>query len=281
MHKFVELEPAVEQSNNHLGDVTVIMPIGGLATRAREITQDLIPKHLITLGDGRPVLGHVLRGLQQVGFRKFLFCVGHHKSQIIDYIENGGWDFYGSQYNFSIQEKLLGPDGAVRQSVDDADVRGQAMIVPGDMFLPWQGLAEMNRYHRESGIAVTFGVTSHITKRTTDVGKFIVENGTNRLLWCYERTALDVQDDQNGSRGLTSAAAMVVDVAQYKSMIDAFKVRGADDRDGKINFRDDVAPWLVGNVEYPVHCFDVKGEALDLGTPTNIYYGTEHWKHYA
>jgi len=280
MHRALESISYDDHERSPLEDVSVIMPIGGLATRAHGVTQDLIPKHLIQLGDGRPVLEHVLGGLQTVGFREFIFCVGRHKDQIIDYIKAGKWSLGDAEYHFSEEEELLGPDGAVRQAIDQLGVQGQAMVIPGDMLLPWRGLAKMNEYHSRNNTAVTFGVTSHITERTTDVGKFVVENDTNRLLWCYPRDAKNLEGDRNGSRGLTSAAAMAITVSEYTDMIDSFVQEKADQPDKKISFRDDIAPWLIGHNEFRVHAYDVQGEALDLGTPQNIAYGTNNWQNY-
>ena len=128
-----------------LRDTMVLMPIGGKATRAREVTNDIIPKHLIELSSGRPVLEFVLHGLQKAGFRHFIFCLGEHKDQIARYICEEKWvhDRLVS-YDFSIEEGLLGVDGAVMRAIKTLKLDGQGIIVPGDMLLPWDGLANMN-----------------------------------------------------------------------------------------------------------------------------------------
>lgn len=63
-------EPKIQS----LQDVHVILPVGGLATRALEVTEDKIPKHLIQLKNGKTVLGRVLHGLQSEGYKKFVFA---------------------------------------------------------------------------------------------------------------------------------------------------------------------------------------------------------------
>lgn len=259
---------------------TVIMPVGGLATRAREVTKDLIPKHLILLGNGKPVLHHVLRGLQDVGFRDFVFCVGQHKDQLTDFIHQEEWNSTEATYRLSEEEKLLGSDGAVRQAIETLDIEGRAMLIPGDAMLPWQGLAEMTDFHAQNGDGVTVAVTSHITERTTDVGRMVVEDDTNRLLWCYPREAQDLRGNQAGSRGLTSAAAVVITIAEYMEILDAYITENSGADTEKIGFRDQIAPWLIQKGEYPIRAFDVGGEVLDLGTPKNITYGVEHWQDY-
>lgn len=262
-------------------ETTVIMPVGGLATRAREVTNDLIPKHLIRLGNGKPVLQHVLHGLQDAGFRDFVFCVGQHKDQITDFIDQGEWNLTDSDYRMSEEKELLGSDGAIRQAIDNLNIEGRAMLIPGDAMLPWHGLARMTDFHARSGDGITMAVTSHVTERTTDVGKLVVEDDTNRLLWCYPREEQDPKGDQPGSRGLTSAAAMAITVAEYMEIIDTYKAENSAMKTEKIGFRDEIAPWLLRNGNYQVRAFDVHGEVLDLGTPSNITYGIEHWQDYA
>lgn len=262
------------------GKITVIMPIGGLATRAREVTKDLIPKHLILLGNGKPILHHVLRGLQGAGFRDFVFCVGQHKDQINDFIQQEEWNSTGSDYRLSEEEELLGSEGAIRQAIDTLDIEGCAMLVPGDAMLPWQGLAQMADFHSKNGDGVTMAVTSHVTERTTDVGKLVVENNTNRLLWCYPREEQNPKGNQATSRGLTSAAAIAITLAEYKEIIDTYRAGNPGQDSGKIGFRDQIAPWIIQNNNYQVRAFDVYGEVLDLGTPKNIAYGIKHWQDY-
>ena len=280
MRASIDMNPPNSRASA-LETTTVIMPIGGLATRARELTGDLIPKHLILLGNGKPILHHVLRGLQGAGFRDFVFCVGQHKEQIANFIHNEEWNSTGANYRLSEEEELLGPDGAVQQAIEVLGIEGRAMVVPGDAMLPWGGLAEMTDFHAQNGDGITAGVTSYITERTTDVGRLVVEDDTNRLLWCYPREAQDLKGDQVGSRGLTSAAAMVINIAEYMTILDVYKSESAEPGTEKIGFRDDIAPWLIQNGEYQVRAFDVRGEVLDLGTPKNIAYGIEHWQDYA
>ena len=62
------------------------------------------------------------------------------------------------------------------------------MVIPGDVLLPWHGLAAMAARHQALNSDLTVGVTSCVTERTTDVGKMIVEDETNRILQVYDRT---------------------------------------------------------------------------------------------
>ncbi len=258
-----------------LGDVSVLMPIGGQATRAYDVTRGRIPKHLIELNDGRAVLDVVLEGLQAVGFRQFVFCVGVHADQIMNHINADNWLIDDDiSYDFSVEEHPLGVDGAILQAIEVGKLRGQGMIIPGDVFLPWGSLAAMNKQHAANGADVTMGVTSVITERTTDLEKIIAEENTDRLLWCYGReepTCADIP----GVKRLTSAAATTITMERYSALCNSFRT---DDR--PVSFRDDVALTAARSSEYDIRVFDVMGEILDLGTPANIAYGQAHWSSY-
>jgi NDP-sugar pyrophosphorylase family protein len=281
MGVYVEARRMESQSEHQsLSDVVVLMPIGGEATRAREVTGDKIPKHLVELANGQPILSFVLEGLQKAGFRQFIFCVGKHKGQIMDHIANEDWiNSEDTLYDFSVEEAPLGVDGAVMNAIETLGPIGQGMIVPGDIFLPWRHLATMNERHSQRGADVTVGVTSHLTPRTTDVGRMIVEDETDRLLWCYGRTE-NPDQDRPGSRSLTSAAATVISIARYVDLRDAYGQDNPQHGSAPLSFRDDIASWAARTPKFDIQAFDIHGEALDLGTPANIHYGQDNWSQY-
>lgn len=184
--------PRFEQARSNeelnISNVTVIMPVGGLGTRARDVTKDLIPKSLIELEQGKTVLDAICDNLQVAGFRKFVFCVGHHKNQVIDRMSSEQWIRTNDvTYQFSEESEPLGYEGAVLNAIKALNLTGQAMVVPSDMLHDWEALVEMNREHKRSGAGVTLGATSYITEQTSDIGKLIAEEETARLLWTYGR----------------------------------------------------------------------------------------------
>jgi NDP-sugar pyrophosphorylase family protein len=263
-----------------LSDTIVLMPIGGEATRAREVTKDKIPKHLIELSNGQPILEFVLHGLQRAGFRRFIFCAGKHKEKIIDHIATEEWvKNKDISYDFSVEEEPLGVDGAVMHAIESLNLKGQGMIIPGDILLPWNKLAAMNERHSHRRADVTLGVTSYITSRTTDVGRLVVEDKTDRLLWCYGR-AEEPAEERLGSKRLTSAAATVISIARYVGICEAYRFSNPEHSNAPLSFRDHVAGWAARMPQFDIQAFDLCGEILDLGTPSNIYYGQNNWSQY-
>ena len=105
--------------------VTVFLPVGGRATRALEVTKDVIPKHLIKLDNGLSVLEVVCRQLQIAGFRKFVFCTGHHQEQITAFVRGESWVSYENvSYNLSLESKPLGPEGAILAAISSLGIIG-------------------------------------------------------------------------------------------------------------------------------------------------------------
>lgn len=268
------------EANTPTTGTTVLMPIGGKATRARSITGDAIPKHLIPLGD-RTVLDVVCQGLQAAGFRNFVFCIGHHSDKIREHIEDGAWIKDGDiNYTFSEEKAPLGVDGAILHAIGELGLKGKGLIVPGDAMLPWQAIRSMDERHRSWGSSITMGVTSYITDRTTDVGRIIVEDGADRVLWCYDRNA-QAEGSLNGSRALTSAAATSIDNESYAAICRAYLSSNPAHGNTPLSLRDHVVPWASSTGAFVIEAFDLQGEVLDLGTPENILYGQGSWQHYA
>lgn len=255
-------------------DVNVILPVGGLATRALEVTEDRIPKHLIRLKSGQTVLGRILRGLQREGYKNFVFCTGHHSEAMSSYITAGGWrlsEDVGAA--ISHENRPLGPDGAVIKAIDELSLDGEALILPGDVSLPWNKLAAMSLYRRITESDVTLAVTSEVTPRTTDVGKLVVDKNTSRLEHCYGRNE-SAPRLRTSQKALTSAAALAIDIEGYMNMCEAYSLENPGV--GLLSMRDGIAPWASHDSRYKITAYDIQGEILDLGTPGNIMFGREN-----
>lgn len=260
-------------------DVTVLMPVGGRATRALQVTADSIPKHLITLGNGQTVLETVCRQLQLVGFRRFVFCTGHHHAQIANFVRGERWVSHESvEYRISVESEPLGPEGAILAAIRDLNLTGQAMFVTGDNMIPWGGLVTMNERHAARKAAVTAGLTSYVTERTTDVGKFIVDPADSRIMRIYGRTEEPIVDD--GELALTSAGLSVVSIEPYIALCQEYEASRQDNDKRPFGMRDDVMPWALKINKSGLYGHDLHGEVLDLGTPNNIRHGQENWNEY-
>src|SRR5437868_178975 len=64
-----------------------VLLAAGRGTRMRELTVDL-PKPMIKVRN-KPVLLHILEGLQSAGIKNFLFVIGYHGEVVRDYFGDG------------------------------------------------------------------------------------------------------------------------------------------------------------------------------------------------
>jgi NDP-sugar pyrophosphorylase family protein len=275
MTEIRDIEDIIETNPEFIQDINVILPVGGRATRALEITEDKIPKHLIQLKSGQVVLDRIMHGLQNAGYRKFIFCTGHHSEILNSYIETDNWKLSDDSSAFTSHEDYpLGPDGAVIKAIKELNLAGDALVLPGDISLPWNRLAIMSLYRQVTKSDVTLAVTSQITPRTTDIGKIIVNKETSELEQCYGRDET-VSKLRSTQVALTSAAAMAIDIDRYLSMCKIYK-RDNPAEAFSLSMRDGIAPWASGDVRYKITAYDVRGEILDLGTPSNIRFGQKY-----
>lgn len=263
------------------GDVTIIMPVGGLGTRAREYTRDLIPKPLIPLDENLTVLDIVCLSLIRRGFNHFVFCIGQHGEQIANRLENRKTvlDLNKTRYEFSYEDKPLGADGAILQALERFEVRNPSISIPGDMFLPWDSIIELLRFHSREGSDITFALTSVITENTVDVGKIWIDENSNEVVRCFARQE-ETPTPPSFISPLTSAAMFAINPTTYKRAYFEFRASGYLPDGSKVDFRDNLLPWLLANPNYIIKGYDVKGEALDIGTPERITYAQANWKTY-
>ena len=79
-------------------DRTVLLA-AGRGRRMRELTADL-PKPMIKVR-GKPILLHIIEGLQAAGIKNFLIIVGYHAGAVRDYFGDG--TCFGLQIKYAVQ----------------------------------------------------------------------------------------------------------------------------------------------------------------------------------
>ncbi len=85
---------------------------GGLATRLGDITKNT-PKSLVAI-QGKPFLQYQLDFLRENDVKDIVLCIGHLGSQIQEVFGNGAK--YGVNIQYSVEEKLMGTAGAIKQA---------------------------------------------------------------------------------------------------------------------------------------------------------------------
>src|SRR5437879_8008931 len=76
-----------------------VLLAAGRGTRMRELTAEL-PKPMIRVRE-KPILLHILEGLQAAGIKKFLIIIGYHGDAVRSYFGDG--TCFGLQINYATQ----------------------------------------------------------------------------------------------------------------------------------------------------------------------------------
>jgi NDP-sugar pyrophosphorylase family protein len=121
-------EPSSEQPAGTAARLAIVL-CGGLGSRLRGEFDDR-PKPMAPV-DGRPFLEWVLRWLAGEGTRRVVLATGHMSGQIRDHFGDG--TALGLEIAYTVEERLLGTGGAVRQA---AEVAGgdRFFVTNGDSF---------------------------------------------------------------------------------------------------------------------------------------------------
>lgn len=109
--------------------VAVIMA-GGKGSRLRSITNDEIPKPMVSV-DGRPLLEHQVERLKEYGIKKIVMIVGHLGEKIMEHFKDGK-DF-GVDIDYIVEKEPLGTAGAFYYLKDKTDAK-DFLLIFGDVF---------------------------------------------------------------------------------------------------------------------------------------------------
>jgi UDP-N-acetylglucosamine diphosphorylase / glucose-1-phosphate thymidylyltransferase / UDP-N-acetylgalactosamine diphosphorylase / glucosamine-1-phosphate N-acetyltransferase / galactosamine-1-phosphate N-acetyltransferase len=94
-----------------------VLLAAGRGTRMRELTADL-PKPMIKVR-GKPILLHIIEGLQAAGIKNFLIIVGYHADNVRDYFGDGSC--FGLQIKYVTQVVQDGTGRVVELARDFVD----------------------------------------------------------------------------------------------------------------------------------------------------------------
>jgi dTDP-glucose pyrophosphorylase len=94
-----------------------VLLAAGRGTRMRELTADL-PKPMIKVGN-KPILLHILEGLQAARIKNFLIIVGYHSDAVRNYFGDG--TCFGLRINYATQVVQDGTGRVVNLARDFAD----------------------------------------------------------------------------------------------------------------------------------------------------------------
>src|ERR1043165_4576108 len=107
-----------------------VLLAAGRGTRMRELTADL-PKPMIKVR-GKPILLHIIEGLQAAGVKTFLIVVGYHAGAVRDYFGDG--TCFGLEFKYATQVVQDGT-GRVVQLARDFVSHSPFILSYGDILI--------------------------------------------------------------------------------------------------------------------------------------------------
>lgn len=110
----------------------VILLVGGMATRLREVTEDKIPKCLVDI-NGKPFIDYQLSLLNsQLDINRVVLATGR-LSHLVEQHINKISDQYPFEIVISEEDEPLGTGGAMKKALDKV-VLGRVLIMNGDVY---------------------------------------------------------------------------------------------------------------------------------------------------
>lgn len=104
---------------------TAVVLAGGQGTRLRPLTDNL-PKPLLPIA-GRPMLEHILYGLQRQGIRRVALATGYRSQQIEDYFGDGA--DLGLELHYFVEDEPLGSGGALKNIQERSELLRDTFLV--------------------------------------------------------------------------------------------------------------------------------------------------------
>ncbi len=177
-----------------------VIVAGGLGTRLGNLTKKL-PKGLVMV-KGRPVLEHQILWLARYGIKDIVICAGHLAEHVQAYFGDGSR--LGVRIRYSVERKLLGTGGALRQAAPL--LSGRFVMLYGDL-VGEMDLRKLIAFHAGKGGLGTLTVResdhpydSDVVEVASDweVRRFIGKprpgqkfvNISNAGVYCFEKAIL-------------------------------------------------------------------------------------------
>ena len=176
-----------------------IILAGGKGTRLQSLIPDK-PKCMANIG-GKPFIYWLLTELSVQEISWIILALGYKSDQVIDYCNR--YNNVESSFNFdyNIEDKLLGTGGAVRENLWRI-ASPQVLVLNGDSFCRFN-VYNLLETHIKNNAKVTMQLTE--LEDTSEYGKVIL-NGNNKINQFLEKTG-------DHESGLVNAGIYLIDAS--------------------------------------------------------------------
>ena len=119
----------------------IVILAGGFATRLKPLSNNL-PKSLVQI-NGKPFIYYQLKYFVNLGFDRFVFCLGHLSDQLVNYLNSiSEWKDY---FTYSIEKEPLGTGGAIINAY--SFLEEDFLIINGDNIFLGNYIPAINYYY--------------------------------------------------------------------------------------------------------------------------------------
>ncbi|MBN8827291.1 MAG: NTP transferase domain-containing protein [Sphingobacteriia bacterium] len=147
----------------------VIILAGGRGTRISQVTGNIIPKPMIKF-DGIPFLEILCNSLISQKNENIYLSIGFLHEVITEHFSNYK---FKDQIYFNIEEELLGTGGAIVDTINKFNIKGDILALNGDSLNVFD-VKKFYEFHKENNFDIT--ILSNFKEDTSRYGNLIFEN---------------------------------------------------------------------------------------------------------
>lgn len=257
-----------------LKDLTVIIPVGGKATRLLPLTAETSKAYLRLLN--RPLVEFALLSLASQGVRNIIFGVKGYTNyrNLYDYFESG----YGFSARYNIKPRLhiryqpnvddIGSADSASINLEYYNLKTPVFAVQGDNIFDVE-IKRLMDFHKEKRAALTI-----VLREVDNVeGLGIADIDSSGKIKRFVEKPLPKDAPGNlANTGLYVISPEVREIFKEKGVQQIIKDRN------RLDFGYDFIPYVIQS-GYPVYGYRLKGSWFDVGTPKNYLEAMKYLLH--
>ena len=122
----------------------LIILCGGLGKRIKSESKNF-PKSLIEINK-KPFLIYLLKTLNHNSYRKIYLSVGYRRSKLIRFTR----EYKKTKLNYSIEKKLLGTGGAIKNTLKNHSISDPFFVINGDTYIKVDHFKLLEKYRQKN-----------------------------------------------------------------------------------------------------------------------------------
>jgi mannose-1-phosphate guanylyltransferase/phosphomannomutase len=239
-------------------DYTVLILGAGMGTRLRPIT-NTIPKVMVEIAPGKPLLQHTIELLRDQGFRNFIINVHYLPEKIIEYFGNG--EKFGVSIIYSDEsERLMDTAGAIKK-VENL-LSDTFLFMYGDElhFFDFRPLIDI---HEKNNAEATIVLKKTQDAKNADLAELDTISGRIKKWHKRPHGVEELGDDLFGNAGLYVLS---------KDILKNILVETPTKLDG------DVIPEIIKQDAHRIFGFIAQEPIMDIGSPEKYEKAKKYYK---